>query len=209
MWLAAVTQRAGLRIVEPVPERRMLERMAAGDGDALRELYDIHARAVYSLAVRILRSQSDAEDIVQEVFVQAWRQATRYDASRGTVAGWLLMQAKSRSIDRLRARRARPEQSEEARVSEPVDASDAADIQIVRGEQAARVRQALEELPALQKTALELAYYEGLTHVEIAEQLEQPLGTVKTRIRQGLLKLRQALGGAEKTDAAERIESRQ
>jgi RNA polymerase sigma-70 factor, ECF subfamily len=209
MWLAAVTQRAGLRIVEPVPERRMLERMAAGDGDALRELYDIHARAVYSLAVRILRSQSDAEDIVQEVFVQAWRQATRYDASRGTVAGWLLMQAKSRSIDRLRARRARPEQSEEARVSEPVDASDAADIQIVRGEQAARVRQALDELPALQKTALELAYYEGLTHVEIAEQLEQPLGTVKTRIRQGLLKLRQALGGAEKTDTAERIESRQ
>jgi RNA polymerase sigma-70 factor, ECF subfamily len=209
MWLAAVTQRAGLRIVEPVPERRMLERMAAGDGDALRELYDTHARAVYSLAVRILRSQSDAEDIVQEVFVQAWRQATRYDASRGTVAGWLLMQAKSRSIDRLRARRARPEQSEEARGSEPVDASDAADIQIVRGEQAARVRQALDELPALQKTALELAYYEGLTHVEIAEQLEQPLGTVKTRIRQGLLKLRQALGGAEKTDTAERIESRQ
>jgi len=209
MWLAAVTQRAGLRIVEPVPERRMLERMAAGDGDALRELYDIHARAVYSLAVRILRSQSDAEDIVQEVFVQAWRQATRYDASRGTVAGWLLMQAKSRSIDRLRARRARPEQSEEARVAEPVDAGDAADIQIVRSEQAARVRQALDELPALQKTALELAYYEGLTHVEIAEQLEQPLGTVKTRIRQGLLKLRQALGGAEKTDTAERIESRQ
>ena len=88
MWLMAVAGgRASLRIVEPVPERRMLERMAAVDGDALRELYDIHARAVYSLAVRILRSQSDAEDIVQEVFAQAWRQASRYDAGRGTVAG--------------------------------------------------------------------------------------------------------------------------
>jgi len=200
MWLMAVAGgRASLRIVEPVPERRMLERMAAGDGDALRELYDIHARAVYSLAVRILRSQSDAEDIVQEVFAQAWRQASRYDAGRGTIAGWLLMQAKSRSIDRLRARRARPEQPEDARAKEPVDAGDAADIQIVRGEQATRVRQALEELPTLQKTALELAYYEGLTHVQIAEQLEQPLGTVKTRIRSGLHKLRKALGAGQET----------
>lgn len=204
MWFAAVIERAGLRMVEPSPERRMLERMAAGDGDALRELYDIHARAVYSLAVRILRSQSDAEDIVQEVFVQAWRNATRYDASRGTVAGWLLMQAKSRAIDRLRARRARPEQTDDSQRPEPADATAGPDIQVVRGEQAERVREALEQLPRLQRTAVELAYYEGLTHAEIAEQLEQPLGTVKTRIRQGLLKLRQALGGAETNDEKRR-----
>jgi RNA polymerase sigma-70 factor, ECF subfamily len=198
MWLiAAVIGRAGLRTAEAVPERAIVERMAAGDGDALRELYDIHARAVYSLALRILRVQSDAEDIVQEVFVQAWRQAARYDATRGTVAGWLLMQARSRSIDRLRARQARPERSEDERAPDPPDSSLGPDIQIVRGEQARRVRQALEELPRLQRTALELAYYEGLTHVEIAEQLEQPLGTVKTRIRQGLLRLRQALGTGE------------
>jgi RNA polymerase sigma-70 factor (ECF subfamily) len=205
MWLMAVAGgRAALRMVEPAPERRILERMAAGEGDALRELYDIHARAVYSLAVRILRSQSDAEDIVQEVFVQAWRNATRYDASRGTVAGWLLMQAKSRSIDRLRARRARPEHTDNSKRPEPADATAGPDVQIVRGEQAERVREALEQLPRLQRTAVELAYYEGLTHAEIAEQLEQPLGTVKTRIRQGLLKLRQALGGAETQDEKRR-----
>jgi RNA polymerase sigma-70 factor (ECF subfamily) len=198
MWLMAIAgERAGLRKVEPAPERRILERMATGDGDALRELYDLHGRAVYSLAVRILRSQSDAEDIVQEVFVQAWRQAARYDATRGTVVGWLLMQAKSRSIDRLRARKARPEHADDAQRPEPVDTGVSADVQVVRVEQAQRVREALERLPVLQKTALELAYYEGLTHVEIAEQLEQPLGTVKTRIRQGLLKLREALGGTE------------
>jgi RNA polymerase sigma-70 factor (ECF subfamily) len=205
MWLMAVAGgRAALRMVEPAPERRILERMAAGEGDALRELYDIHARAVYSLAVRILRSQSDAEDIVQEVFVQAWRNATRYDASRGTVAGWLLMQAKSRSIDRLRARRARPEHTDDSQRPEPADATAGPDVQIVRGEQAERVREALEQLPRLQRTAVELAYYEGLTHAEIAEQLEQPLGTVKTRIRQGLMKLRQALGGAETQDEKRR-----
>jgi RNA polymerase sigma-70 factor (ECF subfamily) len=200
MWLiAAVIGRAGLRTAGAAPERAIVERMAAGDGEALRELYDIHARAVYSLALRILRVQSDAEDVVQEVFVQAWRQASRYDATRGTVAGWLLMQARSRSIDRLRARQARPERSEDERATDPPDSSAGPDIQVVRGEQARRVRQALEDLPRLQRTALELAYYEGLTHVEIAEQLEQPLGTIKTRIRQGLLKLRQALGTGEET----------
>jgi RNA polymerase sigma-70 factor (ECF subfamily) len=197
MWFAAVIERAGLRMVEPAPERRMLERMAAGDGDALRELYDVHARAVFSLAVRILRSQSDAEDVVQEVFAQAWRNAARYDATRGTVAGWLLMQAKSRSIDRLRARRARPEQADEEAPRDVADSSAGPEIQIVRADQASRVRQALDELPLLQRTALELAYYEGLTHVEIAEHLEQPLGTIKTRIRQGLLKLREALSASE------------
>ena len=200
MWLiAAVIGRAGVRTAEAAPERAIVERMAAGDGEALRELYDMHSRAVYSLALRILRVQSDAEDIVQDVFVQAWRQAARYDATRGTVAGWLLMQARSRSIDRLRARQARPEQTEDERRADPPDSSAGADIQIVRSEQARRVRQALEDLPRLQRTALELAYYEGLTHVQIAEQLEQPLGTIKTRIRQGLLKLRQALGAGEGT----------
>lgn len=206
MWLmAAVSRRADLRIVEPAPERRIVERMAAGDGDALRELYDAHARAVYSLAIRILRSQSDAEDVVQEVFVQAWRSAARYDATRATAVGWLLMLAKSRAIDRLRSRHARPELSDEANAPEPADTGAAPDIQVVRGEQATRVKAALDQLPLLQRTALELAYYEGLTHAEIADHLEQPLGTAKTRIRQGLLKLRDALGGAHR-DEAQKVE---
>jgi RNA polymerase sigma-70 factor (ECF subfamily) len=194
MWLLAMAvERTGLRVVDPAPDRRILERMTKGDAEALRALYDAHARAVYSLALRILRSQSDAEDVVQEVFLQAWRQAARYDAMRGTVAGWLLMQTKTRAIDRLRARMARPQSADVDRATRKADPGAAPDLQVVQAEQAVRVKAALEQLPLLQRTALELAYYEGLTHAEIAERLEQPLGTVKTRIRQGLLKLRDVL----------------
>lgn len=201
MWLLAMAVgRSGLRAVDPVPDRRIVERMAQGDGDALRELYDAHSRAVYSLALRILRSQSDAEDIVQEVFVQAWRTAARYDAVRGSVAGWLLMQTKSRAIDRLRARAARPESPDVDQAAGQADASATPDVQVVRAEQAVRIREALDSLPLLQRTAIELAYYEGLTHTEIAEKLEQPLGTVKTRIRQGLMRLRDALDEVKRSE---------
>jgi RNA polymerase sigma-70 factor (ECF subfamily) len=116
------------------------------------------------------------------------------------------MQAKSRSIDRLRARRARPERPDDEAPRDVADSSAGPEVQIVRADQASRVRQALEELPLLQRTALELAYYEGLTHVEIAEHLEQPLGTIKTRIRQGLLKLREALSAGE-AQGTKRVET--
>jgi RNA polymerase sigma-70 factor (ECF subfamily) len=173
-----------------------LKGMANGDPDAVGELYDRLARPIYSLALRILRNSADAEDVVQEVFSQAWRQAARYDAARGTVAAWLLTLTRSRAIDRLRARRARPDGG----VAEPdpntPDAGVAADLQIQSAQQVELVRAALEELPALQRLVLELAYYEGLTHVEIAARLEQPLGTVKTRIRQAMLRLRESLAGA-------------
>jgi RNA polymerase sigma-70 factor, ECF subfamily len=169
---------------------------AAGDGSALAALYDNHSRAVYSLILRVVGDESDAEDVLQEVFAQAWRQASRYDTSRGTVAAWLLTMARTRAIDRLRARRARPDTSvttpDEAwlDISAPVvDPGDA----IAAERDAERVRLALQELPLLQRLAIELAYYEGLTQTEIAERLEQPLGTIKTRIRLGLLKLRDVL----------------
>ncbi len=200
MWLLAMAVgRAGLRVVESAPDRRLLERIARGDEGALRELYDLHAKAVYSLAVRILRNQSDAEDIVQEVFSQAWRQSARYDAARASVTGWLLMQTRSRAIDRLRARQARPEGFEVDVALETADSAPGPEFEAVRAEQANRVRLALDQLPFLQRTALELAYYEGMTQSEIAERLEQPLGTVKTRIRQGLLRLRDALNDGEET----------
>jgi len=160
------------------------------------ELYDRHARPIYSLALRILGDATEAEDIVQEVFSQAWKQAARYDASRGAVGAWLLTLARSRAIDHLRAKRARPgEVSDERVAGQLVDAGPPADSLVLSSEQVARVRAALDELPLLQRAAIELAYYEGLTHAEIADRLEQPLGTVKTRIRLAMLKLRDVLAG--------------
>jgi RNA polymerase sigma-70 factor (ECF subfamily) len=177
-------------------DRAALERMARGDEDALAELYDRHGRLVYSLALRIVRDQRDAEEIVQEVFAQAWRQSGRYSAGRGSVVGWMLTLTRSRAIDRVRGRRARPEAaSHETAMADLPDNAMAADEQLASAARAAQVRAALDSLPFLQRTAIELAFYDGLTHAEIADRLEQPLGTVKTRIRQGLLKLRDRLAG--------------
>ena len=176
-------------------DRDCLRRLASGDGDAAGHLYDRHARAIYSLVLRIVADEGDAEDVVQEVFAQAWRQAARYDVSRGAVGAWLLMMARTRAIDRLRARRARPaaQTVEDDRMFElPTGAPDAA-MEMIDAEQARLVQRALNGLPLLQRLAIELAYYEGLTQREIAARLEEPLGTVKTRIRLGLLKLRDVL----------------
>jgi len=177
-------------------DQSALSRMAQGEGDAVAELYDRHARPIYSLALRILGDVTEAEDVVQEVFSQAWRQASRYNTSRGAVAAWLLTMARSRAIDRLRARRARPTSASDEHAADTiVDTALPVDSQVISFEQITRVRAALDELPMLQKLAIELAYFEGFTHAEIAERLEQPLGTVKTRIRLALMKLREVLAG--------------
>src|SRR5712691_1216885 len=152
MWLLlwAVIDRAG-QPGRGADDRRAdqsaLERIAAGDHDALAELYDRHARPIYSLALRILQDQADAEDIVQDVFSQAWRQASRYDATRGTVAAWLLTLARSRAIDRLRARRARPDRAAEPAPADIADQTVSVDLQLLSAEQVARVRAALAALP--------------------------------------------------------------
>jgi RNA polymerase sigma-70 factor, ECF subfamily len=180
-------------------DRESLGRMSAGDPEGLSRLYDRHARAVFSLALRILEDRAEAEDVVQEVFSQAWFQARRYDQARAPVAGWLLMMARSRAIDRLRSRRVRPDNAavfDERQVVALPDPAPTQDLGAINAEQAGRVRRALEALPPGQRRPIELAYYEGLTHTEIAERLGEPLGTVKTRIRLGMLRLREALGQA-------------
>ena len=159
-------------------------RMAGGDQAALAELYDRYAGLVYGLALRIVRERADAEDVVQEVFAQAWRQAARWDRARGTAEAWICVMARSRALDRVRRRTARREEPEE---SAPTPG------RIPRHEENLAVRAALSGLSVDQRVALELAYYDGLTQVEIAERLGEPLGTIKTRMRTGMLRLREAL----------------
>lgn len=173
-----------------------VERMARGDQSGLAELYDRHARLVYSLALRILRDQGDAEDVVQEVFSQMWRQASRFDIARGNLASWMVTLARTRAIDALRRRKSRPHLAADPEPPEPADNAPGADVQIMWQGRVQEVRRALESLPLLQRMAIELAFFDGLTHSEIAEQLEVPLGTVKTRVRQGLLRLRDCLAEA-------------
>ena len=173
-----------------------IERMARGDQSALGELYDRHGQLIYSLALRVLRDQGDSQDVVQDVFVQAWREAGRFDVTRGNVVGWLVTVTRSRAIDLLRRRNSRPLLAAQAEHPDRPDEAPGADVQMEWQSRAAEVRRALDTLPVLQRVAVELAFFDGLTHAEIAEQLEVPLGTVKTRVRQGLIKMRDCLAGA-------------
>ena len=179
-------------------DRHLIERLARGDGEALGDIYDRHARRVYSLVLRIVRDQGDAEELVQEVFAQAWQQSARYAPSRGSVAAWLLTMARSRAIDRLRARRSRPDLDQPDAIPDPPDHAPGAEDVLDEATRAAGVRSAMNALTMMERLAIELAFFEGYTHTEIAERLEQPLGTVKTRIRQGLLKLRDQLTGGKR-----------
>jgi RNA polymerase sigma-70 factor (ECF subfamily) len=195
MWLLAALVRLQPAAESRAEDEACLRRIASGDQAAAAGLYDRHARPLFSLILRILGNETEAEDVLQDVFAQAFRQAARYDSRRGAVAAWLLTIARSRAIDRLRARRTRVEASatEMQPLDEMPDAQPDAASTMLDEEQSRLVRQALGALPMLQRMAIELAYYEGLSHSEIAERLEQPLGTVKTRIRLGLLKMRDVL----------------
>lgn len=167
------------------PSEPLAERLRSGDETALGELFDRHAALVNGLALRILRNPTDAEDVVQEVFVQAWRQRERFDVGRGSLQAWLCTMARTRALDRLRRVAARREEPEDAAPSPSAPPSTLDQM---------TVRKALDVLSDGQRRAIELAYYEGLTQTEIAERLQEPLGTVKTRIRTGLLRLRESLG---------------
>jgi RNA polymerase sigma-70 factor (ECF subfamily) len=162
----------------------LLRRIAAGDAEALGRLYDLHAGLVNALALRILRDSGEAEDVVQETFVQAWRQADRFDPSRGSPAAWLSTIARTRALDRLRRRASRREDT-------PATLPEA--VSRARTEDCLAVRAALSRLSSAQRHVLELAYYEGLTQTEISSRLGQPLGTVKTRMRTAVIRLREAL----------------
>jgi RNA polymerase sigma-70 factor (ECF subfamily) len=176
-------------------ESELLARAGRGDADALEALYRRHGPRAMGVALRVLRERSDAEEVLQETFVEVWRRAREYSASRGTVEAWLLTITRTRAIDRLRSRAARGRMVE-AKSAEPPDAGPKLpDALSSQAQDAERVRVALASLPGEQRVALELAYWEGLSQTEIAERTGQPLGTVKTRVRLALLKLAALLGG--------------
>jgi RNA polymerase sigma-70 factor (ECF subfamily) len=172
----------------------LIRQMAAGDRQAFALFYDRHAPVVFPLILRIVRERADASDVLQEVFWEAWRDAGAYDASRGSPEAWMVMRARARAIDRIRATRRRSETFvaplDEAMAAAPShEARDAADRAADRG----TILNALDRLPDSQREVIELAYYHGLTQTEIADRLQQPLGTVKTRIRLGLERLREVV----------------
>jgi len=169
-----------------------LARIKAGDQGALDELYDRYCPLLYPLALRILRSAADAEDAVQQAWVQVWRSAGSYDTRRGTVAAWLLTVTRSRALDLYRSLSSR-RRAETAVDPTPSTPPEDPSRSAVRGQLSARVRQALESLQPQVRQVLEIAYFEGLSQSEIAERLNAPLGTVKSWTRQGLVRLRELL----------------
>jgi RNA polymerase sigma-70 factor (ECF subfamily) len=183
------------RVVESEDEA-LVRRMADGDDQALGVLYDRWHSVVHGVVGRMLRHAEDVEDVVEETFWQAWRQASRFDRTRGAVQTWLLTIARSRALDRVRALRRRREEPLEGDdgqvvVQQAAEGDPGADAEA--SERRRIVEAALTGLPPEQREALELGYYGGLSQTEIAERTGQPLGTVKTRMRLALQKLRSQL----------------
>jgi len=172
----------------------LIAAIAGRQQEALDQLYERYQAMVYHLALKILNSRESAEEVVYDVFWQVWRDAERYDVQRGSVGAWLATVARSRAIDALRARRGNPATEEDIE-ERPVATNplDNPEEQTSLVQRAGLVRAALDSLPADQRAALELSFFHGLSHMEIAEQLQEPLGTVKTRIRTAMLKLRERL----------------
>jgi RNA polymerase sigma-70 factor, ECF subfamily len=169
--------------------------VARGDRQAFAALYDRHGAILFGIVLRILRSKSEAEEVLQEVFLQIWRGAGRFDESRGQLLPWLMLLARSRALDRLRASSVR-DRATAAVAAEPDPQIDDASDEVALSEISLTVRRALAEIPEDQRTALMLAYFEGLTQSEIAVRLGRPLGTVKTHTRLGLARLRELLNEA-------------
>jgi len=176
--------------------KHYIDRCAAGDQSAMAQLYDESSSLVYSVALRMLGDAADAEEVTLDVYTQVWRTAATYDPNRGKATAWLVTLARSRAIDRLRSRGGRDRrelpilQSEEMR-------SDSASPELMTdtAQRRRHIIAALATLSREQREAIELAFFSGLTHCELAERLGQPLGTVKTRIRLGMMKLREQLEG--------------
>jgi len=179
---------ATTQVAPSVSDAEIIARIYTGDEGAMAMLYDRYSPVVYAVALRVLSDRNTAEDILQDVFVQLWRNPQSFNASRGSLATWLAVIARNRAIDQLRRKHPEVELSETL-ISVDPDLENTAE----RKQAIEKVRAVLASMPTEQRSALEMAFFEGLTHVEIAGKTGQPLGTVKTRIRSGLLAVRKAL----------------
>jgi RNA polymerase sigma-70 factor (ECF subfamily) len=168
-------------------DNSLVSAIRSGDENAMATLYDRYSPIVYSVALRVLGDTGAAEDVLQEVFMQLWRNPGGFDSSRGNLAAWLAVISRNRAIDAVRKRRPDTDIADVIVSVEPDLAGDAE-----RARAMEKVRGALGAMPSAQRSALEMAYFEGLTHTEIAAKTSEPLGTIKTRIRAGLLALRKA-----------------
>ena len=178
---------------------QLMGSIRAGDREAFARLFDRHSPAVLGLLLRILGSRAESEEVLQDVFLQVWRQAGRYEPARATPRGWILVLARSRALDVVRSRESRRRRESDLATDATQPAAEAAPAGTARIEEDERRRQvhsALDRLPAEQRRCIELAFFEGLTQTQIANRLEAPLGTVKSRIHLGMNKLREALGAA-------------
>jgi RNA polymerase sigma-70 factor (ECF subfamily) len=183
---------ADLRVLA---DEELMQLVRRGNASAFEVLYDRHADAAFSLAYRICGQRALAEDVVQEACLSLWRSGARYDRDRGSVRTWLLGIVHNRAIDALRRRgvRDRGLVSEEG-IAERLASPERTDVEVARRDEAREIREALEQLPGEQSRVIELAYFGGLTHVQIASMLDTPVGTVKGRMRLGLAKMRMTLG---------------
>jgi RNA polymerase sigma-70 factor, ECF subfamily len=194
-WLMRSTARGPM----PTGDTDLIARAAGADERAMAELYDRYGQVLYAVAYRIVGQGADAEEVVLDTFAQAWREAARFEATRGSVAGWLTTIARSRALDLVRARSRRERITATAAAERPdtspamggwrADPSSGVD----HAERRKQVQLALEALSPPQRRAIELAFFEGLSQSEIAERLQEPLGTIKTRVRLGMQKLRECL----------------
>lgn len=173
---------------------RLIQRIAQGDRDAFERFYDRYAPLVFTLAVRLLREQSAAEDLLQEVFLQIWRQAGSYSPDRGSPEAWIVTITRSRGIDKLRSIRRREKSFVTSEDPAGADFEGKVESNAKASEARLMVNSALARLPEAQRTVLELTYFDGLTQSETSARLHEPLGTVKTRIRSGIQHLRDLLG---------------
>ena len=175
----------------------LMAAVARGDEAAFGELYDRMSRLVYGVVRKVVRDPSQSEEVAQEVFVEVWRTATRFEAGRGSVGTWVLTMAHRRAIDRVRSEQASRDRTERVGHRERVRPFDEVAETVETSFEHQQVRAALDHLTDLQREAVELAFYGGYTYREVAELLDAPLGTVKTRMRDGLIRLRDAMGVAQ------------